>query len=106
VTSSRYIRPVASASRPSGSKPVARNLTWNTAPARWRRSPRDPFAHRVGHAGRPEHESHEAQVDAGTPASAMVGTFGIDGSRRGLATASIFSLGFSAWPARPAELII
>ena len=36
----------------------------------------------------------------------MVGTFGIDGSRRLLATASIFSRGFSAWPAPTAELIM
>ena len=36
----------------------------------------------------------------------MVGTFGIDGSRRLLATASIFSRGFSACPAPTAELIM
>ena len=59
-----------------------------------------------GTPGGPNTQSHEVWSTPGTPASAMVGTFGIDGSRRELATASIFSRGFSAWPAPTAELIM
>ena len=47
-----------------------------------------------GSPGGPNRQSQAVWSTPATPASAMVGTFGIDCSRRVLATASIFSRGF------------